>query len=151
MHPVLAPFLRNACEYSIRFSNHLLEEANSNLFYLFLSEFERQQLSTVDLIEWIEAILKEKREQLQAQQGSFYPMCFYCWYDAMSGQLRFSLVSASYQNHLPFRCTLRATDLLTVLHQLLFPDAEKYKTKVCVDETGERHPDFYLEIWTTII
>ena len=151
MHPLLNPSLRSACHYPICISAQLLEEANGNLFYLSLNESERLQLSITDLVEWIEAVVETKREQLQVQQRKPYSMCFYCWYDALASQLRFSLVSARYQNHLPFRCPLQATTLSTVLHELLFPEAEKYTAKVWVGEAGEQHPGFFLDIWTIIL
>lgn len=151
MHPLLSPFLRSACHYPICIFDQPLEEANGNLFYLSLSESERQQLSITDLVEWIEAVIEKKREQLQVKQRESYSMCFYCWYDALASQLRFSLVSASYKDNLPFRCPLQATNLSTVLHELLFPEAEKYTTKVWVDEAGEQHPDVFLMIWTTTL
>ncbi len=157
MLKALDSLLLDALTQPLHTSGNVLEEANENLFYLGLAESGLSLLTAPAVKEWLKKVLAGKRQQLQQQRGSQYPMQFYCWHDAQAMQLRFSLVSAAAK--LPFSCPLRLVGLSVVVQEFL---TQKY---LIFDEnlfepnsasgqlaaTQVATEEFVLPVWRTVI
>ena len=99
-------------------------EAMANM-WVFSPNEEKTQLVTADMLtSFLMQIAQRRREQLTRDYAG-HPMFFYCWHDAQTRQLRFSLVSQAH-GHLPFRCAVCETgDLHAVVDHILNRDWKK--------------------------
>ncbi|WP_230630101.1 hypothetical protein [Comamonas testosteroni] len=76
-------------------------EASSNLWCFSPDDEESLGISAEALADFIGQVMATRQEQLSGNA----PMLFYCWHEAQTRQLRFSLVSAAH-GRLPFGCAV---------------------------------------------
>lgn len=76
-------------------------EASSNLWCFSPCDDESLGLSAAALVDFINQVMTARREKLSGNSS----MLFYCWHDAQTRQLRFSLVSSTH-GRLPFGCAI---------------------------------------------
>lgn len=88
-------------------------EASSNLWCFSPCDDEFQGLSAAALVDFINQVMTARREKLSGNSS----MLFYCWHDAQTRQLRFSLVSSTH-GRLPFGCAIDpSTELAAIAEQ----------------------------------
>ena len=76
-------------------------EASSNLWSFSPDDEESLGITAEALADFIGQVLVARQKQLSGN----VPMLFYCWHEAQTRQLRFSLVSAAH-GRLPFGCAI---------------------------------------------
>ena len=84
-------------------------EARTNMWHFSPTDEETPQIAAADIVEFLGEVIAARSSALAGED-----MLFYCWHDAQSRQLRFSLVSRSH-GRLPFRCALRETQDLALI------------------------------------
>lgn len=82
-------------------------EAISNMWCFSPQEDESPDITTSGVEKFLLQAIENRRSLVRAHH--LPEMLFYCWHDAQTRQLRFSMVSASH-GRLPFGCSLRQTD-----------------------------------------
>ena len=112
-------------------------ELSDNTWRISMSSFERHSLTADDLIEFFDAILKDRESQLR-EQSLTHGMYFYVWYDRQTSQLRFSLIS-DFNETLPFNCQIAQTELKAVVHQFLAGDDVIPYSKLTVSEYAQEN------------
>jgi hypothetical protein len=78
-------------------------EANANLWRFSISAEMAAAMTVADVEAFATAVADARSAWLRANGAG--PMVLYWWHDAMAGQLRFSLVSATH-GRLPFGCVV---------------------------------------------
>lgn len=76
-------------------------EASSNLWSFSPDDEESLGITAEALADFIGQVLVARQKQLSGN----VPMLFYCWHEAQTRQLRFSLVSSTH-GRLPFGCAI---------------------------------------------
>lgn len=159
MQQILDLLLSAALSQPLHTADNVLEEAHENLFFLAPAKAELALLTAPAIEKWLQAVVAGKRQQLQTQRGSHYPMQFYCWHDAQATQLRFSLVSAAAA--LPFGCTVRLADLSVIVQEFLAQeylvfgetlfDADEVTAAWAAAAEAAAAQEYILHVWRTII
>ncbi|WP_312586759.1 hypothetical protein [Comamonas terrigena] len=79
-------------------------EALANMWSFSPDDDAASDLRPEDVAHFVGQVLEARRRRLVAE--GYAAMLFYCWHDAQTRQLRFSLVSAAH-GRLPFRIALQ--------------------------------------------
>jgi hypothetical protein len=83
-----------------------ITEARGNLWTFGLDDEQRAAVTPAEIEAFVRAVALARGRWLTARGAR--SMRFYCWYDAMAGQLRLSLVSVG-SGQLPFKCPVEPT------------------------------------------
>lgn len=129
-------------------------EARGNCWSFSLTRGQAKDLTTRDVVYFLQAVILVRERQIIEQFGRQHPMLFYCWFDQQAAQLRFSLVSASY-NHLPFGSEIHIeTDLARIVEQFLsspYPDGIPFEEFAPASDTQCPVIHTILPVWATQI
>ena len=107
-------WLSDIADVSLTISGDINDEARSNLWSFSLSLAEARTLNVADIRLFLQETIEIMRAQLLKLNAS-QPMIFYCWFDAQSGTLRFSLISVGQSQKLPFRARISLVDDLQII------------------------------------
>jgi hypothetical protein len=129
------------------------DEVRENTWCLGMSSARAQTTPVADIVNFLQAVIRNRDQQLRQRYNANHPMLFYCWVDEMAGQLRFCLISG-YQPRPPFGCELRFVETCeSIAEQFL-----QLTTLDCIpwDQLHEVGPDddipepppYILDIWT---
>lgn len=111
-------------------------EIDSNTWLISMNSFERKNVSVDDLLEFFEAVINNRRQQLQTSSIS-HGMHFYVWHDRQASQLRFSLIS-DFHDALPFRAKTVPCNLSNIIREFLSSnDGLSYDLLEIADATQE--------------
>ena len=103
--------LRRIRETRIRTDGGISEIANDNLWAIPIS---LGQCSGFDEVEMLSLVTQAYEALKRIWRDDF---CFYCWYDDMAGQIRFSTLPIVHESELPFQKSIAATSLEEVIHR----------------------------------
>lgn len=98
-------------------ANDLEMELQNNTWLISMSLEERLYLSTEDLLDFFECVIKDREAQI-IDTSSSHGMYFYIWHDRQASQLRFSLIS-DFHEVLPFSSEIIESDLNTIISEFL--------------------------------
>jgi hypothetical protein len=93
-------------------------EAQKNQWGFSVTSEEATALSTSDIETFISAVVRARCDALLQRDVPRGTMTFYCWFDEMAAQLRFSIVSAK-RDALPFGCDLVDASLPSIASAFL--------------------------------
>lgn len=93
-------------------------EARKNQWSFSITSEEGTALSTSEIETFISTVVRARCDALLRRQVPRGTMTFYCWFDEMASQLRFSIVSAK-RGALPFGCDLVDAPLLGIASAFL--------------------------------
>ncbi len=127
-------------------------EASGNLWTFSLSPEQVTVVSVADVEEFAAGVAGGRRTWLSAHRAD--PMVLYRWHDEQTGQLRFSLVSASH-GRLPFTCeVVPAASLAAVVSTWLgsrhlhgIPWSELHPLASC--EADPNSTSLVLPVWSS--
>ena len=105
-------------------------EARGNMWSFGLSDEQRAAVGVTEVVDFVRSVVAARGRWL-TERGSA-PMRFYCWHDAQTGQLRFSLVSAT-GSGLPFECPIELVSVVRpVVLNFLAPTPESARAPLLV-------------------
>ena len=96
----------------------LMSEARENQWSFSVTCDEASTISVGDIQDFISAVVQARKEALTNDGRPVGSMRFYCWFDAMACQLRFSIVSAK-GDALPFGCAIVNAELPSIARAFL--------------------------------
>jgi hypothetical protein len=96
----------------------LCTEARKNQWSFSVTSEEATALSTSDIEAFVSAVVRARCDALLQHDVPRGTMTFYCWFDEMASQLRFSIVSAK-RDALPFSCDLVHASLSSIASAFL--------------------------------
>jgi hypothetical protein len=128
-------------------------EARKNQWSFAVTSEEAEALTTNDIEAFISTVVVARCDALKQRDVLHGTMTFYCWYDEIASQLRFSIVSVK-RDALPFDCDLVDTSLPSIASAFLgsrfhdgIPWVEFRPIKsLCVDREQEKLP-----VWSVSI
>lgn len=98
----------------ITVSNDLNEEALANTRYISFSSKELLNLGKEEL-----TLSLERMRISEIKKWKTNNCIFYCWFDDMARQIRFSTIAEKWQK-LPFRCNLKLTNEIKAIVNIAF-------------------------------
>jgi len=94
-------------------------EARKNLWTFSLTEQQAQELKPEEVLHFLQTVISARERLITERFGHQHPMVFYCWFDELAAQLRFSLVSACH-NQLPFKSRVNlVVELIFIVESFL--------------------------------
>ena len=157
MHPTLIGWLSEVSEAGISDAGTVNEVANNNLLYFSTTTQTAVSIGTSDTVEFLLGAFDIFNQRLSISEKC---MCFYAWFDELSGQLRCSAAPASSPENLPFGCRLNVVKSPTsVAESFLHSD---YLEGISLDgfeevtdemeqEKDEDDDDFILTVYARMI
>ncbi len=119
MNAILAAWLPDVIGDVVTVAPHDVGvEARENQWSFSLTADEAAGMAVQDVEDFILAVVHARSASLLQNPLPRGGMTFYCWFDEMACQLRFSIVSAK-RDGLPFACTLKESPLSQIVSDFL--------------------------------